>query len=39
MHYRVIGSDKEGVLTNAYGPQNNQEKDLFLNSLSYIGEL
>jgi exonuclease III len=25
-HYRAIGSSKEGILTNAYGPQNNQEK-------------
>jgi exonuclease III len=38
-HYRAIGSNKEGVLTNSYGPQNNQEKDIFLNNLSYLGEL
>jgi exonuclease III len=35
-HYRAIGSSKEGVLTNAYGPQNNQKKDLFLHSLSFL---
>jgi exonuclease III len=34
--YKVIGSSKEGVLTNAYGPQLNQEKDHFVNSLAYI---
>jgi hypothetical protein len=39
VHYHAIGSSKAGVLTNAYGPQNNQEKDLFLNSLSYLGRL
>jgi len=36
---RAIGSNKESVLINAYGPQNNQEKDLSMNSLSYLGEL
>jgi hypothetical protein len=25
--YRVIGSSKEGVITNAYGPQLNQENN------------
>jgi exonuclease III len=39
MHYRAIGSDKEGMITNAYGPQNNQDKDLFLQSLAYLGSL
>jgi exonuclease III len=39
VHYHAVGSNKAGVLTNAYGPQNNQEKDLFLNSLSYLGRL
>jgi exonuclease III len=38
-HYRAIGSDKEGMITNAYGPQNNQDKDLFLQSLAYLGSL
>jgi len=28
-HYHAIGSNKEGVLTNAYGPQTNQEKTYF----------
>jgi hypothetical protein len=37
--YRAIGSNKESVLINAYGPQNNQEKYLSMNSLSYLGEL
>ena len=39
MHYRAIGSDKEGMITNAYGPQNNQDKDIFLQRLSYLGSL
>jgi exonuclease III len=38
-HYRAIGSDKEGMITNAYGPQNSQDKDLFLQSLAYLGSL
>jgi exonuclease III len=37
--YRVIGSSKAGVITNAYGPQLNQEKYHFLDSLSYINTL
>jgi hypothetical protein len=27
------------VITNAYGPQSSQEKDHFLNNLSYLGAL
>jgi exonuclease III len=38
-HYRAIGSDKDGMITNAYGPHNNQDKDLFLQSLAYLGSL
>jgi exonuclease III len=38
-HYRAIGSNKEGMITNAYGLQNNQDKDLFLQSLAYLGSL
>jgi len=38
-YYRPIGSNKDGVITNAYGPQTSQEKDLFLNNLSYLGML
>jgi exonuclease III len=38
-HYIAIGSDKEGMITNAYGPQNNQDKDLFLQNLTYLGSL
>jgi exonuclease III len=29
-HYRAIGLDKEEIITNAYGPQINQDTDLFL---------
>jgi hypothetical protein len=39
MHYRAIESNKEGMITNAYGPQNSQNKDLFLQSLAYLGSL
>jgi exonuclease III len=39
VHYRAIGLDKEGMITNAYGPQNNQNKDLFLQSMAYLGSL
>jgi exonuclease III len=35
----AIGSNKEGVITNAYGPQISQEKDHFLNNLAYIEAL
>jgi hypothetical protein len=38
-HYRAIGSNKHGLITNAYGPQNFQDKDLFLKILSYLGSL
>jgi exonuclease III len=38
-HYRAISSDKEGMITNVYGPKNNQDKDLFLQSLTYLGSL
>jgi hypothetical protein len=38
-HYRAIGSDKDGLITNAYGPQNCQDKDLFLKILAYLGSL
>jgi hypothetical protein len=37
--YRVIGSRKVGVITNAYDPHLNQEKDHFLDSISYINKL
>jgi len=29
-YYRAIGLDKEGMITNAYGSQDNQDKDLFI---------
>jgi hypothetical protein len=38
-HYREIGSDKDGMITNAYGPQSNQDKELFLRSMSYLRSL
>jgi exonuclease III len=39
VHYRAIDSDKEGMITNSYGPQNSQDKYLFLQSLAYLGSL
>jgi hypothetical protein len=38
-HYQAIGSNKDGMITNAYGPQNIQDKDLFIQSLAYLGTL
>jgi hypothetical protein len=38
-HYRTIDSGKEGMITNAYGPQNNQETYLFLQNMAYLGSL
>jgi exonuclease III len=38
-HYRAISSDKEGMITNAYGLQISQDKDLFIQSLAYLGSL
>jgi len=38
-NYIAIGSSKLGIITNAYGPQLNQEKDYLLDSLAYINTL
>jgi hypothetical protein len=38
-HYPTIGSRKEGIVTNTYGPQYSQDKDNFLKSLSIVGNL
>jgi exonuclease III len=38
-HYRAIGSDKDGWITNAYGPQIIQEKELFLQNLAYLSSI
>jgi hypothetical protein len=35
-HFRVIGSNKEGMITNAYGPQSAQDKDLFMGRIATI---
>jgi len=37
-HYHAIGSSKAGI-TNAYGPQINQEKDHFLDNLAHTEAL
>jgi site-specific DNA-adenine methylase len=38
-HYRAIRSNKEGVITNAYGPQSTQEKEYFLKILCDLSEI
>jgi exonuclease III len=38
-HFKVIGSTKEGVITNAYGPQSTQDKELFLKRITTIKTL
>jgi hypothetical protein len=38
-HYRAIGSDKDGWITNAYGPQTVPEKEIFLQQLAYLSSL
>jgi hypothetical protein len=37
--YRTIGTDKAGVITNAYGLQALQEKGIFLDNLTHLGDL
>jgi hypothetical protein len=39
MHFKVIGSTKEGVITNVYEPQSVQDKELFLKRISTIKTL
>jgi len=39
VHYRAISLDKDEMITNAYGPQNNQDKYLFIQNLAYLGTL
>jgi exonuclease III len=38
-HFKVIGSTKEGMITNAYGPQSAQDKELFLKRIATIKAL
>ena len=38
-HYRAIGSDIHGWITNSYGPQKIQEKELFLQNLAYLSSI
>jgi hypothetical protein len=37
--YRVIGSNKTGMITNVYGPRDLQEKETFLENLIRLGDL
>jgi len=39
VHFRALGSNKDGMITNAYGPQSAQDKDLFLHRISTISML
>jgi exonuclease III len=38
-HFRALDSSKEGVITNVYGPQSLQDKEVFLQTLLYIQNL
>jgi len=38
-HYHAVGSNKGGIITNTYGPQNHLGKDLFIRILSSLGDL
>jgi len=35
-HFKVIESNKEGMITNAYRPQSAQDKDLFMGRIATI---
>jgi hypothetical protein len=39
VHFRALGSNKDGMITNAYGPQSAQDKDLFLHRISTVSTL
>jgi exonuclease III len=38
-HFKVIGSTKEGKITNAYGPQSTQDKEIFLKRITNFKSL
>jgi hypothetical protein len=38
-HFKLIGSTNEGMMTNSYGPQSAQDKELFFNRISNIKTL
>jgi exonuclease III len=38
-HFKAIGSTKEGEITNAYGPQSTQDKEIFLKRITTIKSL
>jgi exonuclease III len=35
-HFKVIGSTKEGMITNSYGPESAHDKDLFMGRITTI---
>ena len=39
VHFWALGSNKDGMLTNTYGLQSAQDKDLFLHRLSFVSML
>jgi exonuclease III len=38
-HFQALGSNKDGMLTNAYGSQSAHDKDLFLHMISTVSAL
>jgi exonuclease III len=38
-HFEVIGSNQEGIITNVYGPQGQQEKIKFMERLTQVKSL
>ena len=39
VHFEVMGSNQEGVITNVYGPHNQQDKDKLMKRLELIKTL
>jgi exonuclease III len=38
-YFEVLGLNQEGAITNVYGPQNNQDRDIFMKRLELIKTL
>jgi hypothetical protein len=38
-YFTVIGSTKEGAITNVYGPQTTQEKERFIQKINHVKNL
>jgi exonuclease III len=39
VHFRALGSNKDEMITNAYGKQSAQDKDMFLHKISIVSSL